>query len=181
MLLASAMATRSKTCRVGLSARAAASTARLLLMKCFVRCFVMWLLVLALPVQGFAASTMLLCGTGHHVMAQAADGGHDHASHMHMGGQDRAAGLESHADDDAAQAGPAHDSAALSSVSAKRGKAVEGKCTACAACCTVAFLPVSVIAVKAPAPCRVFPLVALTTHVGYVADGLDRPPRFLLL
>ena len=53
-------------------------------MKRFVRCCVLWLLVLALPMQGFAASTMLLCGAGHHGAAQAAEGVHDHGSHMHM-------------------------------------------------------------------------------------------------
>ena len=181
LLLASVRASRSKTARVGLFARAAASTARLRHMKRSVRCFIMWLLVLALPVQGFAASTMLLCGAGHHGMVQAAGGGHGHTSHMHMAGQDSSAGLESYTDGDTAESSAAHDGAVLSPLATKHAKAVEGKCTACAACCTVAFLPVSVIAFRAPAPSRVYPVVELTAHVGYVAAGLDRPPRFLLI
>ena len=163
--------------RVRQSSRASkASAARLGSMKRFVRCFVMWLLVLALPVQGFAASTMLLCGTGHHGTAQAIEGGHDHASHMPMGAQDLA---DSSAHDQAAQATPSDDESAIGPQSAKPAKVV-GKCSACAACCTVAFLPTNVIAFTAPAPSRAPPVVELTTVVGFFTDGPDRPPRILL-
>ena len=114
-------------------------------MKRFVRCFVMWLLVLALPVQGFAAATMLLCGAGHHGTVQATEGGHDHAGHMHMGAQDVSAVSESVAHEHAAGASPPHEDSAFSPFTAKHAK-VMGKCSACAACCTVAFLPTNVIA-----------------------------------
>ena len=148
-------------------------------MKRFVRCFVMWLLVLALPVQGFAASTMLLCGAGHHGAAPATEGGHDHASHMHLGAQHVFGASASHADDHAAEATPSHEGSAFGPLAAKDAKAM-GKCSACAACCTVAFLPTTVIAFTAPAPSRALPVVELTTHVGFFTDGLDRPPRLFL-
>ena len=148
-------------------------------MKRFVRCFVMWLLVLALPVQGFAASTMLLCGAGHHGTVQATEGGHDHASHMHMGAQDVSAVSESAAHDHAADTPLSHEDSAFSPLTAKHAN-VMGKCSACAACCTVAFLPTNVIAFTAPAPSRVLPVVELTTHAGFIADGLERPPRLPL-
>ncbi|MEP6875985.1 MAG: hypothetical protein ABI887_16630 [Burkholderiales bacterium] len=148
-------------------------------MKCFVRCFVMWLLVLALPVQGFAASTMLLCGAGHHGSAQATEGGHDHAGHMHVGAQDVSAISEAPAHDQAAEAAPSHHGSAFSPLTAKHAK-VTGKCSACAACCTVAFLPTTVIALTALAPSRALPVVELTTHVGFFTDGPDRPPRLSL-
>ena len=145
------------------------------------RRFIMWFLILALPVQGFAASTMLLCGAGHHGATRAVVGGHGHASHAHRVAHDISNLSQSHADDHAAQAGSAYDGAASNPQAAKDVKAVEGKCTACAACCTVAFLPVSVIAFKAPAPSRVYPVVELTAHVVHVGSRLDRPPRFLLV
>ena len=149
-------------------------------MKRFVRCFVMWLLVLALPAQGFAASTMLLCGAGHHGASQADDGGHDHASHMHMGGQDAPVVSAPHADHDhAAQVTPADEGSSFHPLAAKHAKVV-GKCSACAACCSVAFLPTNVIAFTAPAPSRVLPVVELTTHVGFFTDGPERPPRLPL-
>ena len=156
------------------------SEAKLLPMKRFVRCFVMWLLVLALPVQGFAASTMLLCGAGHHGSAQAADGGHDHASHMHMGAKGAGEVSASHGHDHEAEAGLTHERPAFNPLSAKHAK-VMGKCSACAACCSVAFLPTTVIAFTAPAPSRALLVVELTTHVGFFTDGPDRPPRFPLV
>ena len=148
-------------------------------MKRFVRCFVMWLLVLALPVQGFAAATMLLCGAGHHGTVQATEGGHDHAGHMHMGAQDVSAVSESVAHEHAAGASPPHEDSAFSPFTAKHAK-VMGKCSACAACCTVAFLPTNAIAFASPAPGRVLPVVEPTTHVGFFTDGPDRPPRLPL-
>ena len=148
-------------------------------MKRFVRCFVMWLLVLALPVQGFAASTMLLCGAGHHGMVQATEGGPDHAGHMPTGAQHVSAVSESTAHEHAAEAAPSGEDTAFSPLTAKPAS-VMGKCSACAACCTVAFLPTTVIAFTAPAPSRALPVVELTTHVGFFTDGPDRPPRLSL-
>ena len=154
-------------------------------MERFVRCFVMWLLVLALPVQGFAASTMLHCGAGQHGATQATEGEHQHASHKHMGARAVSAGSESMAHDHAAQASPGHEDSALSppsplsKLTAKHAN-VMGKCSACAACCTVAFLPTNVVAFTAPAPSRLLPVVELTTHTGFIADGPERPPRLHL-
>ena len=148
-------------------------------MNRFVRCFVMWLLVLALPVQGFAASTMLHCGTEHHGAMQATDSGHHHAGHKQMGAQGVSAGSESTHHDHAAGAAPAHEDSASGTLTAKHANAM-GKCSSCAACCSVAFLPATVIAFTAPVPSRVLPVVELTAHVGFFTDGPDRPPRLPL-
>ena len=85
-----------------------------------------------------------------------------------------------HADHDhAAQVTPANKASSFSPMSAKHAKVV-GKCSACAACCSVAFLPTTVIAFTAPVPSRVLPVVELTTQVGFFTDGPDRPPRLPL-
>ena len=147
------------------------------------RCFVMWLLVFALPVQGFAASTMLLCSAGHHGTAPASKGGHDHASHGHMvthGAQVASVGSGSLAQHDhAAQATAADQESPVSPLVAKHAK-VSGKCSACAACCTVAFLPTTVVPFTVPAPGHVLPVVELITRSGFIADGPERPPRLHL-
>ena len=143
------------------------------------RCFVMGLLVLALPVQGFAASTMLLCGAGHHSAAYATDGGNDHAGHPHGGVLDAVEAAASDVHHHAAPGAPAHGQSAGSPVSAKQAKVI-GKCSACAACCTVAVLPTAAITFTAPAPGRAPVVAVLTTRFGFFTDGPDRPPRATL-
>jgi hypothetical protein len=86
-----------------------------------VRLFVAWLLLAALPLQGLAGASMLLCGPA---PAQAATAtAHDHASHDHeaMGheGQTVAGAQEDHASNGA------------------EGHA----CPICAACCNLVALP----------------------------------------
>ncbi|MEO8058308.1 MAG: hypothetical protein ABI671_08260 [Burkholderiales bacterium] len=128
--------------------------------------------------QGFAASTMLLCA-GHHGSEQATEAGHEHASHRHMGEHHSSRALQPRASDHTAQVGSAHDESAASPLAAKHAKVV-GKCSACAACCTVAFLPTSIVTFIAPAPSRALPVVELSTPVGFFTDGPDRPPRLRL-
>lgn len=51
-----------------------------------IRLFLAWLVLAALPLQGFAAASMLFCGTGERQQAQVqphAPDQHDHAAHGH--------------------------------------------------------------------------------------------------
>lgn len=165
---------------IGLAESVMRLPARLCSMTRWVGRLLLWLLVLALPVQGFAASTMLFCGAGHQGMVAAAAGGHDHASHMHSGrAQNVAEMAESPADEPAAGTASSSKDSVLEAVSTGHGKVV-GKCSACASCCSVACLPAALIAFTAPAPSRALPVVELTTHVGFFTDGPDRPPRLPL-
>ena len=160
-----------------------APSAKLTRMFRSLRCFVMWLLVFALPVQGFAASTMLLCSAGHHGAAPASKGGHDHASHGHMvaqGAQVASLGSGSLAQHgQATQATSADQESSVSPPATKHTKVV-GKCSACAACCTVAFLPTTVVPFTVPSPGHALPVLEPITHGGFIADGPERPPRLLL-
>ena len=151
-------------------------------MNRFVRYLVMWLLIVALPVQGLAASTMLFCGPGHHGAPKTTDSGHDHASHLHMGASEVSATSQGAAHPDAVEAAPPHDGSSFSPASVKHVKHanVPGKCSACAACCTVAFLPTAIIAFTEPAPSRALAVVEPVAHVGFFTDGPDRPPRIPL-
>ena len=122
----------------------------------------MWLLMLASPLQGYAASTMLLGGAGHHgaAPAAAAASGHDHASHTHAGATVEAG---------ASVAGPqpsSHTKAA-------------NKCSTCAACCVFACLPTALVEFAASTPGSALAVVVLALDVGFFTDGPDRPPRLL--
>lgn len=95
-----------------------------------------------------------------------------------MGSQHVAVAVEFHVHDPAAVAA-SHEGSAVGTPSAKHDK-VMGKCSVCAACCTVAFLPTAVMAFTAPAPDRALAVVELITRVGFFTDGPDRPPRLFL-
>jgi hypothetical protein len=127
----------------------------------------MWLLVAALPLQGWAAATMIHCGPGHHRVVGAAPQVHDH-SHHH--GAALAAQDVATSDVD----GVDHNSLSDPHRLQKLGT---DKCSACAACCTTAVLPATVLT---------FDPVALTDFVApilpqavavFLTDGPERPPR----
>lgn len=136
-----------------------------------VRRFVLWLVIAILPVQGYAAATMVACGPIHERMASAATRAHDHdgssqngkhghdgpgrRAHDHSapdhGAHDHGAhghGAHGHgahdrgARDHAASAAHAPPAAmADSSTAAAAGGLADFTCSACAACCVGAALP----------------------------------------
>ena len=127
-------------------------------MSQLVRSLFVWLLVLALPTQGWAAATMASCNQHHSASSHAADDGH--VAHAH--------GDHGHALADAAGGTP---------IDAESAHASAHTCSACAACCSVGALPSPVLTVPegAAAP-TVF--AALQPSVGiFAADGPERPPR----
>ena len=140
------------------------------------RSAMMWLLLLALPLQGFAAATMLNCGPNHHrmweasVVAQADSSDHAaHGEHHHQ--------MDAADPDEMAAAGDhAGDGSSLHQLS----KLSKFKCSACAACCSVAFLPTAVVDVPVVTPGQALALIPLISHVGFFTDGPDRPPRAFL-
>jgi hypothetical protein len=122
-----------------------------------IRRFVLWLLMLAVPWQGIAASTMLLCEPSHHRPQAAAAAAHDHH----------------HAD-----AGDAHKHpGAHRSGSADMSKS---KCSICASCCSGMAL------LGAPLTAAVFEqhesyTVFVTADVEPVfIAGPKKPPRTFL-
>ena len=119
----------------------------------------MWLLLLALPLQGFAAATMLHCGAGHQrTVATAAS--KSASPHHH-------------------EAGQAHQHAAASDTA--QPDLAKSKCSACAACCMGTALPAAALAFEPFAP-ALAPLSFVTAPaIGFVTDGPDRPPRILLV
>ena len=150
------------------------------IMRTLVRTLFIWLLVLALPMQGAAAASMVFCGPNHHGggAARVAQGStaSDHARHGHAGSGHGfhmgAAGVEGVAGAAAAFVGdhaPAGDEKSI--------QATVQKCSACASCCATGAILATVPLVPAsdPAP-TVFATVAPAVEA-FATDGPDRPPR----
>ena len=140
------------------------------------RVFLAWLLALAIPLQGMAATGALACA-GHRAAVQvaAADAampaGHGHAMHA---GHGMPADVGMHAAQQADHADPAQH--------AHHGHDVQPSdkhaCSACAACCVGGMLPVRAFSLERAdvAGARAV-AVPDTFHPGIVPPRLERPPR----
>jgi hypothetical protein len=140
------------------------------------RIAVMWLLALALPLQGYAAATMLHCGASHHRVAGAhahddAASRHDHAGHHHDGNSTAASDastaalhLHHHGSDGAGEF----------------DKLSKHKCSLCASCCTSAVLPSSAVTFSTDSPVALVSPCLSRTVAAFFTDGPERPPRSLL-
>lgn len=118
-----------------------------------------WLLLLALPMQGYAAVTMLACGTGsHHGRTVAA---HDHSAHAHGAGT-QAAGTHHH---------PAHDTG---------GKHGNAPCNACQGCCMGALMTSSIDWLPVDLSSTLPSASPAVLFSGHIPGGLERPPRAFL-
>lgn len=150
-----------------------------------VRAFLVWVMVIAMPVQGMAASAMLFCGASHERMMQglvldalasapshSGDAAHevaaiDHGDHVPAGS---GAPVASEPD-------MAADGFGMGSLFPHHGKF---SCSACAACCAALALPASFElpqAVRTAHALRSSPVAPVASHQ---PDGLDRPPRTVL-
>ena len=151
-----------------------------------------WLLLLALPLQGFAAATMLNCGPNHHLMWQASvetqvdSSGHaSHDQHEHPqdftdadadADADANANVDAQADEVVVTGDRADGGRSLQQLS----KLSKFKCSACAACCLGVALPASPLAFLSFPPASAPTPNVSVPHVDFVSSGLDRPPRLVL-
>ena len=124
-----------------------------------------WVIIALLPVQGYAAASMIACGPMHAEMAAAAShatgaDGHDHAAHGHE------------------HAGVSQDGGDEQPSFGTLGKF---KCSACASCCTAPAVPASSdLSFAVPqVHAELIPFYPASED-SFVPDGLERPPRPLL-
>lgn len=145
-----------------------------------VRAAFIWLVMLAIPLQGIAASAMLHCGPGHErqmPQASVADhhGGHgaDAPEHRHPVGDHQP---------DRIAAAPDAASAEDGQAPAQADKAQLGKfkCSACAQCCTSVALLDRVSDPIRLEPVSVAPVIAADDYPQVAQTGPERPPRSLL-
>ena len=133
-----------------------------------------WLLMLAVPAQGFAAATMLFCGPMHERMSATADA---HGS-AHQHGSD----ADSHREHHAAPSDVAADvvSADAAADLGKIGELAKVSCSACAAC----SVGVAMVASNGNLPLAELAIerIASTSlpYIGFVTGGPQRPPRSFL-
>jgi hypothetical protein len=137
----------------------------------------MWLLLLALPLQGFAAATMLNCGPNHHRMMAAASAEPDEAHELTAAGQHHHEMGMAAGEHEVASANPSGDAPSL----AHLDKFMKFKCNACAVCCMGAAMPTAIFSFEPSPPAMMPEFFVLTSHVGFVTDGPDRPPRLSYL
>jgi len=128
-------------------------------MALVLRTVLTWLLLLALPVQGIAASSMLGCGLAQHHPAAASP---DHAAHPH---EHAATGAD---EADAGAPGVQADGGALT------------QCSACTACCSSAAIAASPLVSDVVAFAPPYGAVPGKPHAGFSPSGLERPPRLFL-
>lgn len=123
----------------------------------------LWLLALAIPVQGFAAALQACAPAA--VVQSAAAGPEAHTMHQH--GQHAGHDMQAVQATDAA---PAHDIA-------HHAQHQDASCSYCAACTTGAVLPLALDAPPAPdLPSREFIALPASGFVGYLPENPDRPP-----
>jgi hypothetical protein len=140
-------------------------------MRRVIRLVFAFLLVAAIPLQGIAAVTMTLCGSGQsadHADSPAPSHGamaaHQHADHgMHH--QHASAAL---ADD---------DQTALRSPQVGPDKQSQSKCSVCASCCSAAAVPSPAVVFNSVVMAEFFAPAASTGAPAFLTAGLERPPR----
>ena len=129
-----------------------------------------WFLLLAVPMQGYAAATMLNCGSTHRHEMLALDA----AAHQ----QDAATHAHAAQHHDAAPEATATDTVTPDGYSGKHDKT---SCSACAACCVAAAVIPSGLSWTPPYSRSESPFAVLAVSFsGYIPAGLERPPRFIL-
>jgi hypothetical protein len=153
-------------------------------MKFFLRSFFIWLAIFAIPVQGFAGATMLLCGPSHHSVSSASmkpvatEMQHAHGKHGHT--QSQQSHHAHHSSDEAKTVVTAVNTDAVPTQSPSL-KQLKAKCSACAYCCMAAFMPsreTTLAVTHEPSA----PIAYQTSaFVGFEPDTFERPPRSLLI
>jgi hypothetical protein len=129
------------------------------------RIALIWLVALAVPVQGVAAATMVFCGPGDTTVGHQR-AAHDHAAHEH------------HASHDVDAASP--DAANDATSDATSTGFDTTSCSVCAACCTAATLPSPLVSCETPKGHAVYRAALASWDATFLTSGLDRPPRLTL-
>ena len=144
----------------------------------------LYLMMLAIPAQGFAASTLLFCGPAHQRVKPAQETDH-HSGHGHP--YARAADHQAHvlpavsvASVGLASIAAAGDFRNSDNDPGNAGEPSKLSCSACAACCMGAAAPASDRKLQ-PAGLAIERTASTPFHyIGFVTDGPRRPPRSFL-
>lgn len=134
-------------------------------MSTFWRIALAWLLALALPMQGYAAQTMLLCGpANHHGSGPEHHGGHDHAGMLSEHASAQSTVMTPAPVQEVDQAGAA---------AAKHA----GGCSVCASCCSAVAITAGVVSFAVARPDLPEVPTVQVARDRVMVGGLERPPR----
>jgi hypothetical protein len=134
------------------------------------RLLLAWLVMAALPLQGFAAASMLFCGMEQ--TARVSEAGDRHDSHRHS---DAASSASAH---DHAAHGHASKADSGSGKTAKSGQDKQGHaCPVCASCCQVVAVGGFEAFPQTSAPPGAGPTAPIFRVQTRTATVPDRPPR----
>lgn len=137
-----------------------------------VRLFVLWIVMFAVPFQGYAAAAMVFCGPGHAgamtEMSMDLPGMHDHVQHPHADGHG------DHQNETAQAAKPPAKDSTVKTASAEPD--AMHKCGTCGACHATALTSKLELAVfhDLPPSDLAEPAITMATLAPRV---LDKPPR----
>lgn len=150
-----------------------------------IRTAFVWLVMLAIPLQGIAASAMLHCGPGHErQMVQASatdrDGGHREvgSADHHPAGDHQPDHVDAAAAD-VASTDHGQPSAQADEVQLVKFK-FKFKCSACAQCCASVALLDRVSDPIRFEPVSIAPVMAVDDYPQVAQTGPERPPRSFL-
>lgn len=127
------------------------------------------LLAVALPIQGVAAQSMLLCGASHHQTAAV----HDLASHE---GSTVAQGTAIGDGAAASEANDANDANHANDAELADAKHA-GKCSVCSSCCNAAGMTSAVVSINLISAAMPAVATVPVANDRVLIGGLDRPPR----
>lgn len=134
-----------------------------------------WLLVLALSVQGAGAASMVFCGPNHHGSSSASTPVQAHE--MHHGSRAPVAHDQHQV---ATQQDEYAKASTTSAPSAPASDTNQQKCSACASCCTLSAILNAVVEVAAPVPSPTLFYAVVRSVDPYASEGPHRPPRIVL-
>ena len=143
-------------------------------MRTLIRHLVMWLLALALPLQGAAAATRLHCEPAPKAVSASL---HARMAHHHAAHADDGRAASHHADTAAGFDAPEQVSSSHEQGPAQGTKV---SCSACAACCTAAAMPAAPLVVAAADNVETVLPVASDVTAIFLTGGPERPPRRFL-
>lgn len=123
----------------------------------------LWILIMAIPLQGFAAASIMLCAAEHHQVSVTQT---LHVVEHNVKNVDHEHHAQSHEAD-----GQSSDTATAQQHTSK------DKCSACAACCVGAAMLTSYLASHISRPTSEKIDMTFSSHLGYISDSLERPPR----
>ncbi len=137
----------------------------------FLKICLLWMLALALPVQGVAASMQLACGPAHHQSSMMQYVAAHEADHHMAKSESKTASAQASSVQASLQASSPSDSSDLANTT----------CSACATCCVGAVAPPSAstwsAAFKNSEATTLFPVALLP---GVTPASLKRPPKHSL-